>query len=108
MCILIFSLKILRYTMTDDKDDKANSTNAEKPATAKQVEELSNNLAAMKTYIPTFWPDNAEAWFIGADTQFDLAGITREKTKFQKIVSVLPEDVAVQVQIGRASCRERV
>ena len=83
--------------MAGDDDDKANATNAEKPATAKQVEELSNNLAAMKTYIPTFWPDNAEAWFIGAETQFDLAGITREKTKFQKIVSVLPEDVAVQV-----------
>src|SRR5699024_2722402 len=45
-------LKIHRYTMSDDEGDK--------PATAKQVEELWNIFSTLDTHIPTLRPDECQ------------------------------------------------
>lgn len=47
--------------------------------------------------LPTFWPSNPAVWFIQADCQFALAGITTQISKFRYVVSALPQEVAADV-----------
>jgi len=45
--------------------------------------------------LPEFWTDNPAVWFIQAEAQFQLKGITDRKTKFYHIVSKIPKEIAV-------------
>ena len=48
--------------------------------------------------LPPFWPDRPALWFAQAEAQFDLAGITRQKTKFSHVVSQLHQQHAAEVE----------
>jgi hypothetical protein len=39
--------------------------------------------------LPTFWPDRLAVWFAQAEAQFELADITRQRTKLKYVVSQL-------------------
>ena len=50
-------------------------------------------VAAVAVKLPTFWTDNPRAWFIHADSQFDISHITLSRTKFNHILSSLPKEI---------------
>ena len=52
------------------------------------------NPVALK--LPIFWPTAPEVWFMQAEAEFDIKGITGESTKFSYLVASLPQDVARQ------------
>ncbi|CAM1298090.1 Uncharacterised protein g2022 [Pycnogonum litorale] len=47
--------------------------------------------------VPPFYRNNVNAWFRQVESQFILANITSEKTKFYHSVANLPEDIAALV-----------
>lgn len=61
----------------------APATNAQSPA-----------IAAVAVKAPPFYRNNPDAWFCTLESQFQLARITSEETKFHHLVSNLPEDIA--------------
>jgi hypothetical protein len=54
-------------------------------------------LAAVAVKLPPFWIDNAEVWFLQAEAQFAIAGITNERTAFYHVLTALPQHVIVSV-----------
>jgi hypothetical protein len=47
-------------------------------------------LAAVAVKLPALWVDKPKTWFIQAEAQFRLSGITREETKFFHVLAALP------------------
>ena len=47
--------------------------------------------------LPVFWPDMTEVWFVQADAQLAIRSVTVSKTKFYRMVAVLPQEVASQI-----------
>ena len=48
--------------------------------------------------LPYFWTDRPVLWFVQAKTQIDLAGITRQTTTFNYLVSQLHQQRAANVE----------
>jgi len=48
--------------------------------------------------LPPFWPDRPAVWFAQAESQFELAAITRQRTKFNYVVSQLNHQQAAEVE----------
>ena len=48
--------------------------------------------------LPTFWTDRPAVWFAQAEAQFELAAITRQRTKFNYVVSQLNQQQAAEVE----------
>ncbi|XP_023227792.1 uncharacterized protein LOC111634858 [Centruroides sculpturatus] len=60
----------------------------------------SGTIAKVSVKPPPFWRANPEIWFKQMESQFSLAGITMEVTKFHHVVSALqPEELAVVADI---------
>lgn len=53
----------------------------------------ANNVSAVAVRPPPFWKDAPQLWFCRLESQFDLAGITLQKTKFNYVLSVLDGDL---------------
>jgi hypothetical protein len=47
--------------------------------------------------LPPFWPERPDVWFLQADSQFSIAGISQEVTKFHYIVSHLDQRYAEEI-----------
>ena len=75
------------------EENKAEASEASSP----QLAELTAQLSTVSLGLPSFWPDNPDAWFVNVESQFRIASITRDETKFHKVVAKLPEDIAVKV-----------
>ncbi|KAF8784101.1 hypothetical protein HNY73_011670 [Argiope bruennichi] len=70
--------------------------------------EASGNIARVAVKSPLFWRANPELWFKQIESQFILAGVTTEITKFHHIVSVLqPEELEVVGDIMQDPPAER-
>ena len=48
--------------------------------------------------LPPIWPDRPAIWFAQAESQFELAVITRQHTKFNYVVSELNQQQASEVE----------
>jgi hypothetical protein len=48
--------------------------------------------------LPPFWPDRPAIRFAQAEAQFELASITRQRTKFSYVISHLNQQQAAEVQ----------
>ena len=48
--------------------------------------------------LPPFWSDRPAIWFAQAESQFELAAITRQRTKFNYVVSQLNQQQASEVE----------
>lgn len=59
---------------------------------------LSQGLAAVALTLPTYWPQNPDAWFVKVEAQLKSAKISSEETSFYKVLAVLPESAAVKVR----------
>jgi hypothetical protein len=66
-------------------------------AAAQQQQQTAVPLAAVAVKLPPFWVDNAEVWFLQAEAQFTIAGITSERTAFYHVLTALPQHVIVSV-----------
>ena len=61
-------------------------------------ETLSAAVYRVAIRLPTFWPDRPAIWFAQAEAQFELADITRQRTKFNYVVSQLNQEQAAEVE----------
>jgi hypothetical protein len=57
----------------------------------------SSEVARVAVRLPPFWPERPDVWFSQADSQFAIAGITSEMTKFHYVVSQLEQKYAAEV-----------
>jgi hypothetical protein len=48
--------------------------------------------------LPLFWPDRPALWFAQAKEQFELAAVTRQRTKFKYVVAQLHQQQAAEVE----------
>jgi len=48
--------------------------------------------------LPSFWPDRPAVWFAHVESRFELAAITRQRTKFNYVVSQLNQQQAAEVE----------
>jgi hypothetical protein len=48
--------------------------------------------------LPLFWPDRPDVWFAQAEEEFELASITRQRTKFNYVVSQLNQQQTAEVE----------
>lgn len=55
------------------------------------------HVAAASIKLPSFWKNNPALWFCQVESQFDIAGIRTELTKFNYIVGMLESNVLAQV-----------
>jgi hypothetical protein len=54
-------------------------------------------VSAVSVKLPPFWIENAEVWFLQAEAQFAIAGISNERTAFYHVLTALPQHVIVSV-----------
>ncbi|XP_064468487.1 uncharacterized protein LOC135379170 [Ornithodoros turicata] len=54
-------------------------------------------VTAVTVKLPPFWVRNPATWFIQAEAQFHLAGITAQSTKFYHVISALSSSAAEEV-----------
>ncbi|XP_064470046.1 uncharacterized protein LOC135384790 [Ornithodoros turicata] len=47
--------------------------------------------------LPPFFSQQPQLWFVQAEAQFALAGITTETRKYYHVISVLPPDISLEV-----------
>nr|XP_042902991.1 uncharacterized protein LOC122270291 [Parasteatoda tepidariorum] len=60
------------------------------------AETADQQIARITVKPPPFWRANPELWFRQIESQFTLAGVTTESTKFHHVVSALqPEELAI-------------
>ena len=55
---------------------------------------------------PVFYRSNPGVWFRHMESQFVLAGITKDETKFHHILAAIPEDVAINLPMGIDNYRD--
>lgn len=54
-------------------------------------------VSSVAVRLPPFWHRNPTIWFIQAETQFQLAGISQQLTMYRHIVAALPPEIAMEV-----------
>ena len=59
---------------------------------------LGATLYRVAVRLPLIWSDRPVLWFAQDDAQFDLAGITLQRTKFNHVVSQLNQQHAAEVE----------
>jgi len=61
-------------------------------------ETTSSAVYRVSVRLPPFWPDRPAVWFAQDESQFELAAITRQRTKFNYVVSQLNQQQAAEVE----------
>jgi len=79
------------------EDDEATSSN-------KQPQFETINYVSVKA--PPFYQKNPDVWFLQMESQFQLANITNSKTKYNHVLSSLPEDIACNLSITASTTYE--
>ncbi|KAG8225236.1 hypothetical protein J437_LFUL009806 [Ladona fulva] len=54
---------------------------------------------------PAFWPERVELWFSYLEVQFELSGITNDRSKFNHVVAAVEEVKGVPLSGLLACCR---
>ncbi|XP_045541588.1 uncharacterized protein LOC123723084 [Papilio machaon] len=57
-----------------------------------------SNVGAVSVKLSSFWPNKPKAWFTQAEAQFEIAGITKDSTKYGHILSVLDSSIAEEIE----------
>ena len=53
--------------------------------------------SAVTVKLPTFWPAQLTIWFVQAEAQFTLHGISSNSTKYYHVLAALDQDTAVRI-----------
>ena len=61
-------------------------------------ETVSSEVYRIAVRLSPFWPDRPAVWFAQAEAQFELASITRQRTKFNYVVSQLNQQQTAEVE----------
>ncbi|XP_064485906.1 uncharacterized protein LOC135398431 [Ornithodoros turicata] len=92
------------FSPVQPSDNKLLSPNLEYtliPTLVTRPTDSSSNAASSTSRklrrFPPFWHRNPAIWFIQAETQFQLAGISQQLTMYRHIVAALPPEVAMEV-----------
>lgn len=56
------------------------------------------NVGAVSVKLSSFWPNKPYIWFAQAESQFEIAGINKDATKYGYLLSVLDADMADEVE----------
>ena len=67
---------------------------------AQQHIDSGGNVRRVSVKPPVFYRSNPGVWFRQMESQFVLAGITNDETKFHHIIAAIPEDVAINLPMG--------
>lgn len=59
--------------------------------------QVSFDLCATSIKLPSFWTSCPDAWFIHAEMQFATKGISVDKTKYEHVITALPQEVILTV-----------
>lgn len=54
-------------------------------------------VTAVTVKLPPFWPRDPAVWFLQAESQFAIRGVTQEITKYHHLVASLDQDTACRV-----------
>lgn len=54
-------------------------------------EDANASVSAVSVKLPPFWPEDAELWFIQAESQFAIRGISQDDTRFHYVVGALDQ-----------------
>jgi hypothetical protein len=57
---------------------------------------MKGEVLAVAVKLPTFWTTNPRAWFVQADAQFAIRGVTEDQTKYYYVVAALDQDTATR------------
>lgn len=74
------------------------NSNIEPLATRNFTEQIIPNINAMKCHLPPFWRQDPLVWFAQVEAEFRSAHIVASSRKFNKIISSLPPDVAMEIR----------
>ena len=55
-------------------------------------------LAAVSVKLPSFWTDNASAWFHQAEANFSIRGVTADETMYHYVIAALDNDTSRTVR----------
>ncbi|CAH2101618.1 unnamed protein product [Euphydryas editha] len=69
-------------------------TNAPPSPSVEQIPQVSH----ISLKLPPFWPGRVVAWFAQAEANFEISGIKTDNTKYNHVLSVLPERVAADIE----------
>ena len=69
----------------------------EEKDTGNKTSEFVSSVFATSVKVPQFYKENARFWFDGLESQFRLKKVSDDTTKFDHVMSALPEEVAMQV-----------
>jgi hypothetical protein len=61
-------------------------------------ETLSSRVPKVDVNLPPFWPDLPASWFAKSEAQFELAGITCQRTMYNLVVLQLNKQEAAMVE----------
>lgn len=56
------------------------------------------NINAVSVKLSAFWPDKPHLWFAQAEAQFEIAGISKDSTKYGHLLSILDARLADEVE----------
>ena len=62
------------------------------------VETVSSAVYRVSVRLPPFWPERPAVWFAQPESHFELAAVTRQRTKFNYVVSQLNQQQAPEVE----------
>ena len=59
--------------------------------------EQTHASAATHFVLPPFWSAKPDLWFTTVEAKFQISKITKEETRFNHVLTILPPDVAAEV-----------
>jgi len=94
MCFTAIVIATILHTLVTPTSDKT----ALYSMMGTPDETVSSAVYRVAVRSPNFWPDRQAAWFAQGETQFELASITHQRTKFNYVVSQLNKLQAAEVE----------
>lgn len=83
---------------SENNDNTSLSQSQSRPIVTSGYNSQSNiEISATSVKLPQFWTNCPEAWFIHAEMHFATKGITQSRTKYEYIITALPQDVIMTV-----------
>lgn len=74
-----------------------NNNNLQAGRSVDRISHADHEIYATSVKLPQFWTTCPDAWFVHAEMQFATKGITTDQTKYEYIITALPQEVIIKV-----------